>query len=189
MFDNIRYHRRLRWITDPSFWEAVRDLLWSRAILVLAGNLGTLIIAVVAVVHFWSRPSSIADYGVVLLSCLLCQAIALIAVVWPGPGSSYAEFHQAIALPVVCGTWIIGVPPAFMLFAAFDGNPDNPPWVAVFFSAVALTLACMASLMVSVPFEEKARAQRRRVAGPPEETDGAEFADSGGADSGGSDSD
>ncbi|MBB2946434.1 hypothetical protein FB565_006202 [Actinoplanes lutulentus] len=191
MFEGIRNHRFLRRITDSWFWEDVRDFLWSRSMVVFLGNAGTLIIAVVAVVHFWSRPYSFAGYLVVQLACLLCQAIAFIPVVWPGPGSSYAEVHQSVALLVVCGTWIFAVPPALILFAVFDVDSSSPPWAAMFVAGVALTLACAASLMASVPFEMKARDLRRRMAGPPEETDGADFAESEseGADSGGSDGD
>ncbi|WP_229070969.1 hypothetical protein [Actinoplanes sp. DH11] len=91
-----------------------------------------------------------------------------------------------MAVLVVCGSWIFKfLPGAFLLYLLGVGTTE-PPWTAMFLSGLALMLACIASLIASVALADRVRAPYRRTTGPPEQTDWAGLAESGGADSGGS---
>ncbi|WP_329226524.1 hypothetical protein OG488_05755 [Streptomyces sp. NBC_01460] len=196
MFDGLRNNRALRRITDAWFWEdvydAVSDLVRSRSVWVFVGNAGTFACALAALLYFWSRPLSFAGCAVVQLVCLLCQAVALIPVVWPAPAATprdvagLSDLHQGMTVATVCGSWIFGVLPGAGLLTFLDVDPDGPRWAAVFLSGTALMMACVAGLITATAVSGTVVARRRAAAGPPDVSDWGDSAD---ADSGGSDGD
>jgi hypothetical protein len=77
-------------------------------------------------VYCWSRPFSFAGYAVVQLACLVCQAVALIPVAWPGRAATprdvgdFSDLHQNLTVATVCGSWIFGAFPGAGLLMIFD---------------------------------------------------------------------
>lgn len=196
MFDGIRNNRRPRrltqaWLREDTF-DAVSDFIRSRSMWVIAGNVGTFLSALAGLVHYWSRPSSFAGYAAIQLACLVCQAVALIPVVWPGRAATprdidhFSDLHEGMTVSTLCGTWIFGVFPGGGLFILFDVDVDSPPWAAVFISGTALMMACVAGLITATIVSDKVRTQHREAAGPPGVSDWGDSAD---ADSGGFDGD
>ncbi|MFD3437220.1 hypothetical protein ACFWU3_06920 [Streptomyces sp. NPDC058685] len=199
MFDGIRIHNRLRTITQAWFWEdmfdAVSDYIRSRSSWVVVGNAGTFLSALAGLVYYWSRPFSFAGYAVVQLACLVCQAVALIPVAWPGHAATlrriadFSDLHQSVTVATVCGSWIFGVFPGASLLVFFDVDVNSPLWAAVFFSGMALMMACLAGLITATVVSDKVRTQLREASRPPSVSDSGDSGDSADVDSGGFDSD
>ncbi|MEU3616287.1 hypothetical protein ABZ725_28755 [Streptomyces sp. NPDC006872] len=162
---------------------------------IVVGNAGTLLSALAGLAHYWSRPLSFAGCAVVQLACLVCQAVALIPVAWPGRTATprdvagFSDLHQGLTVTTLCGSWIFGVFPGAGLFILFDVDVNSPPWAAVFVSGTTLMMACIAGLITATIVSDKARTQHRETAGPPGGSDWEDSADSAGADSGGFDGD
>lgn len=198
MFDGVRTNHRLKKITQKWSWfredvfDAVSDFTWSRSIWVLVGNAATFLSALAGLVYYWSRPLSFADYAVLQLACLACQAVALIPVVWPGRAatpqdvSDFSELQQSLTMTTVCGSWLFGVIPGGGLLIFFDVDVDSPPWAAVLYSGTALMLACIAGAITAVAVSDKVATRLREAAGP---SAGSDWGDSGDVDSGGFDGD
>ncbi|MFI6435331.1 hypothetical protein [Streptomyces sp. NPDC050759] len=199
MLDSVRNNQSLRKITQACFWEdmfdAVSDFVRSRSVWVVVGNAGTFLSALAGLVYYWSRPLSFAGCAVIQLACLVCQAVALIPVVWPGRAATprdvtgFSDLHQGLTVATVCGSWIVGVFPGAGLLFIFDVDVNSPPWAAVFFSGAALMMACIASLITATAVSDKVRTQRREAAGPPGVSDWGDSGDSADVDLGGFDGD
>ncbi|MFJ1973791.1 hypothetical protein ACIO93_34605 [Streptomyces sp. NPDC087903] len=166
------------------------DFARSRAVWVVVGNAGTFLSALAALIYHWSRPVWFAGYGVVQLACLVCQAVALIPLVWPGrDDAGYADLHQGLTTATVCGSWVFGVFPGAVLLTLFDVDTNSPPWAALFFSGMALMVACIAGGITGTVLSAKASTRLHETAGPlgaPEWGDSGHSAD---VDSGGFDGD
>jgi hypothetical protein len=199
MFDDTRNNLGLRRITRAWFWEdmldAVSNFVRSRSAWVTVGSAGTFLTALAGSVYYWSRPLSFAGYAVIQLVCLVCQAVALIPVAWPGRAATprdvadLSDFHQGLTVATVCGSWIFGVYPCAGLFIIFDVDVNSPPWFAVGISGSALMLACIAGGITATIVSEKVGTQLREAAEPPAVSDRADSGDSADVDSGGFDGD
>ncbi|WP_433573600.1 hypothetical protein [Streptomyces sp. CA-251247] len=199
MFDGVRIKRRLREITQVWFWEdmfdAVSDYIRSRSVWVVVGNAATFLSAIAGLAYYWSRPFSFTGYAVVQLACLACQAVALIPVVWPGGAAThrdacdFSDLHQSLTVATVCGSWVFGAYPAAALLVFFDVDANSPPWAAVFFSATALTIACVASLITATAVSDKVNQHHGEASGLPSVSDRVDEEDSAVTDTGGFDSD
>lgn len=199
MLNSIRYNLRWRDCTQGWFWvevfDAVFDFIRSRSVWVVVGNAGTFLSALAGLVYYWSRPLSFAGYAVVQLACLVCQAGALIPVAWPGRAATPRDFghlsdlHQNVTTVTVGGSWTFGVPPGALLLMFFDVDTSSPPWAALFFSGLALMMACIAGGITGVFLSGKVSIQLREAAGPPGGPDWGDSGDSADVDSGGFDGD
>ncbi|MEU6278187.1 hypothetical protein ABZ871_38205 [Streptomyces populi] len=162
-------------MTQRSFWEDVFetlvDVVVSRWAWVAVGNAGTIVCAVAGIVQHWSSPLSFADYGLLQLACLACQALALYPVVMPGRAATpqdvtrYAGIHESLTVTTVCGTLLLAVFPGLVLLIFLGGDVDKPRWGAVLFSTTALVLACVAGLFAGTLVSDKVRARRRAAGG------------------------
>ncbi|MET7364356.1 hypothetical protein ABZS61_00755 [Streptomyces sp. NPDC005566] len=201
MFDGVRNNRRLKRIARKWSWfredvfDAVSDFTWSRSMWVIVGNAATFLSALAALVHNWSRPLSFADYAVVQLACLACQAVALIPVVRPGRAATprdvddVSEGQQSLAMTTACGSWLFGVFPGAGLLVFFGVDVDSPPWAAVFYSGTAVMLACIAGAITAVAVSDKVGTRLREAAGPSAGSDWGDGGDGADTDSGGFDGD
>ncbi|ULR52201.1 hypothetical protein [Streptomyces deccanensis] len=193
MLNNIKHNLRRRDFTQGWFWvevfDAVSDFVRSRSVWVTVGNAGTFLSALAGLVYYWSRPIWFAGYAVIQLACLACQAIALIPVVWPGrDDADFSDLHQSLTVITVCGSWIFGVLPGAFLLMFFDVDTSRPPWAALFFSGMALMMACIAGGITGIFLSAKST-QLRETAGPPGGPDREDSGDSADVDSGGFDVD
>ncbi|MFF0202294.1 hypothetical protein [Streptomyces sp. NPDC005017] len=193
MSGDSRFRRRVGfWLEDwLDLGEALAELFTSRRGLVVIGDLALLLCAVLGLVHFWSRPVTLAGYAVLQAACLACQAVALFPVAWPGRGATrgdvkeISETHEGATLMLVCGTWIFWYIPALPILTHVTGDVDSHPVVADMASGFALMMACVPGLMAGVALSHRAGL---RVAGdspgPPGASDGPDFGD---VDTGGGD--
>ena len=141
MLNSIKYNLRLKDCTQGWFWvevfDAVSDFIRSRSVWVVAGNAGTFRSALAGLVYYWSRPLSFAGYAVVQLACLVCQAVALIPVAWPGRAATprdaghFSDLHQNVTTATVGVPWTFGLPPGVFLLMFFDVDTSSPPWTAL----------------------------------------------------------
>ncbi|MDQ0937615.1 hypothetical protein [Streptomyces turgidiscabies] len=137
---------RPRDLTQAWFWEeaftAVCSFIGSRAVWVALGNAATLLSALAALVYYWSRPVSFAGYVVVQLACLVCQAVALIPVIWPGREvTGYSDLHQTLTVTTVAGSFCLVVCPGAILLTFLHVDAGSPPWDALISSGSAFMLA------------------------------------------------
>jgi hypothetical protein len=137
---------------------------------VAAGNAGTFLSALAGLAYYWSRPLTFEGYAVVQVLCLVCQAVALIPVVWPGRTPS--DLHQNLTVATVCGSWVFGVFPGAVLLVLFDVDVNSPPWAALFFSGTALMMACIAGLITATAVSGGTRSYESPA--PPGAPDGAD---------------
>ncbi|TXS52235.1 hypothetical protein [Streptomyces sp. t39] len=197
MFDGIRNSSRLRELTWRSFWEDVGeplvDVVLSRSIWVAVGNAGTVVCAVAGVVRHWSDPLVFADYLLVQLACLFCQAVALFPVVSPGRRATpqdvrdYAGIHEGLTTTTLFGVLFLAFIPGVVLLLLFGADADAQ-WGAVLFMGTALVLACIAGLIAGGVVSDRVRARRRAAGGHGWEDDDDGTA-GGDADTAGSDGD
>lgn len=196
MLNSIRYNLRRRDFTQGWFWvevfDAVSDFIRSRSVWVVVGNAGTFLSALAGLVYYWSRPLSFAGYAVVQLACLVCQAVALIPVAWPGRAATprdvgdFSDLHHNLTVATVIGSWVFGVIPGEVLLHIFDVDVNSPPSAALFFSGTALMMACIAGGITGVFLSGKVSTQLREAAGAP---GGPDWGNSADVDSGGFDGD
>jgi hypothetical protein len=199
MLNSIKYNLRRRDFTQGWFWvevfDAVPDFIRSRSVWVVVGSAGTFLSALAGLVYYWSRPLSFAGYAVVQLACLVCQAVALIPVAWPGRAATprdvgdFSDLHQNLTVATVCGSWIFGVFPGEFLLMFFHVDVNSPPWAALCFSGTALMMACIAGGITGIFLSGKVSTQLREAAGPPGGPDWEDSGDSADVDSGGFDGD
>lgn len=194
MLDSIRNNLRRRDITQAWFWEevfdAVSDFIRSRAVWVAVGSAGTFLSALTALVYYWSRPIWFAGYAIAQLACLVWQAVALIPLVWPGrDDADFSDLHEGLTVTTGVGSWLFGVFPGVMLFALFDVDTSRPQWATLFFSGMALMMACIAGGITGTLLSAKASTRLRETSGPPDGPDQGDSGHSADVDSGGFDSD
>ncbi|TXS44004.1 hypothetical protein [Streptomyces sp. t39] len=180
-----------RRFTEAWYWRHLLSVaahrLRSRTVWPVLGNAGTVLVALTALLHHWSRPLPPGAWAVVQLACLVCQAVALIPVVRPGAAATPRDVtavldrHQTVTVATVCGTWVLGVPPGLALLRFFDVEAGSRRWAAVFLSGTALTLACIAGLITATAVSATVR-RRCRASGAPGWEDPGDGADAGGSD-------
>lgn len=115
---------------------------------VAVGAVSTFLSAVAGLIAFlWWGPTPLI-FVAVPAACLVCQAVAVAAVVLPGPASrteQLAECYEGWTVGLVCGSWIFGVFPAGAILAFQD--PNGRPVAAVFVAGASLMLPSVAGLI------------------------------------------
>jgi hypothetical protein len=110
---------------------------------VLVGSLTTWFSSLVGLLAFLRWGPTLPALLAVPVACLACQALAVAAVVRPGPevrSRQLVEHYQGWTVSLVCGSWIVGVLPAVVVLS---GRPAR----AVLLAGAALMAASMAGLI------------------------------------------
>ncbi|MDX2937447.1 hypothetical protein [Streptomyces ipomoeae] len=172
--------RRLAW---EWFWDDLRHASRGRRWLVPAGNAGTVLCVVGALVYFWSREMTFGGGVVILLACLVCQAVALAPVAWPGRAatprdvSEVSDLHQSWTVATVCGVGVFGVIPAAPVINHITGDANSPPMQALLVGGLAFFLAGTAGLITATAVSSRVRDRAREAERERRALDGDDLAD------------
>ncbi|MEV0221003.1 hypothetical protein [Streptomyces sp. NPDC050704] len=194
MIDRVRVQLRLKADAWGWFWDDLVDGLVatvrSRRTLVLVGDAALLLCAVAGLAHYWSHDVTFGGVVVLQVACLVCQAVALVPVAWPGRAATpwevakISDLYQSVTVATVCGTWIFGMFPGAVVMDNVMDDTEGP-MAALLIAGTALMMACLAGLITAVSLTH--RSQERAWAADRERRarDGEELLDdSGSADHG-----
>jgi hypothetical protein len=194
MIDRVRVRLRLTADAWGWFWDDLVDGLVaavrSRRTLVLVGDAALLLCAVAGLVHYWSRDVTFGGVVALQVACLVCQAVALVPVAWPGRAATprdvteISDLHQSATVATVCGTWVFGMFPGAVVIGNVMDDTDGPT-VALFIAGTALMMACLAGLITAVSLTHRSHERARAADRERRARDGEELLeDSGSADHG-----
>ncbi|MCX4859473.1 hypothetical protein OG426_23840 [Streptomyces canus] len=85
----------------------------------------------------------------------------------PRDVAGFSDLHQNLTVATVGGSWIFGVCPGAGLLTFFEVDVNSPPWAAVWFSGMALMMACIAGGITATVVSNKVSTRLREAAGPP----------------------
>jgi hypothetical protein len=149
------------------------DYALLRRLWVWAGNLGHWLFVATGVAHFWQEGVERPAWLTVGAASVLCQAVAVAAVVWPGRSASsrdLVDHHASVTLGGMGLGSVFGLLPALMVLA-LSGAEDRL-LEAVFAAGMVLILAPTAGLIGVALLAGRAGWSERAGDGPPMWPDG-----------------
>jgi hypothetical protein len=163
----------------------LRSVWSSRTTWVWVGDIAQWFAAVGAVWYMWSSGPTLASGAVALVACVLCQAVAVAAVVVPGreAGSHrLMDHHQGVTVGVLCLSGIFGLALGLpVLYKTLD-EPEHPT-AAVFVAGMAFLLTSVAGLIAVTALSSRATAgSAERLPDEPDWVDAVDVVDAGTAD-------
>ncbi|WP_432945515.1 hypothetical protein ACQPXM_05750 [Kribbella sp. CA-253562] len=154
------------------------SLAWSsRTTWVWVGDIAQWLCAAGAVWYMWSRGATLAAFAAALVGCLLCQAGAVAAVVWPGRAAGtrkLRDHHRGVTVAIQCLTGIFGIALGMPVLHKVLDEPDRPV-EALFVAGSTLLLTSFAGLVAVTALSS--RASKGSSEQLPDEPDWADLAD------------